>query len=90
MDMQVGHAGWTCGMDIKHRHSAGTCSMDMRHRQAAWTCGMNMQHENVAWTCSKDIKEVMQHGLYMNKDSTLMYTYTYMYKNVHFLAYILI
>ncbi len=44
VNMQNGHAAWTCNMDMQQGHAAGTCSIDIQpgcmereHRHEAWT-----------------------------------------------------
>ncbi len=53
MNMQCGHAAWTCS--IGHEHEARACRKDMRHGHVAWTYSLDMQHGQVAWTWSMDM-----------------------------------
>ncbi len=69
MDMQHGHAAWTCrftfqchaartcGMDMQDGHVTRTCRMDIQHGNTACACSMDMQHRHEARTCSIDVPD---------------------------------
>jgi hypothetical protein len=50
MEMQQGHAEWTCSIDMQrvHRYGAWTYKIDIQHRHTALRIG------NAAWTSSED------------------------------------
>jgi hypothetical protein len=59
---QVGHAAWTCNMDMQHGymnmehgHAPWACSMDVQRWHAEWTCNVDMHLSTISMTCSMDV-----------------------------------
>ncbi len=51
MDMQHGHAAWTCGMEMQHGHVAWMCSAEKLHVHSVYLSMLHVhalqKHKNM-------------------------------------------